>query len=144
MGLFDRMVIATHLVAMSVQHRQLMPYLRDVAADDIAGVGQMGDRAQGHLFAAAGDHHRRSRLLDRFRFENRVLDVEIPAVESRPRLGPHLRMSRTASSICRMRVAGRGGNSQPYCLYSSSKKPAPMPSVSRPRLTDRRSPQSWR
>jgi hypothetical protein len=28
--------------------------------------------------------------LDRFRFENRVLDVEIPAVESRPRLGPHL------------------------------------------------------
>src|SRR5437016_10089053 len=90
MGLFDRAVIATRLVAMSAQHRQLMPYLRNVAADDIAAVGQTGDRAQGHLFAAAGDHHRRSRLLDGFRFENRVLDVEIPAVESRPRLGPHL------------------------------------------------------
>jgi hypothetical protein len=37
---------------MSAQHRQLMPYLRDVAVDDVAGVGQMGDRAQSHLFAA--------------------------------------------------------------------------------------------
>jgi hypothetical protein len=39
-----------------------------------------------------------------------------------------------ASSIWRMRVAGLGGNSQPYCLYSASFRPAPMPSVSRPRL----------
>src|SRR5580704_16783842 len=44
------------------------------------------------------------------------------------------RINSIASSICRMRIAGRGGNAQPYCLYSSSKKPAPTPSVSRPRL----------
>src|SRR5215831_10348977 len=42
------------------------------------------------------------------------------------------RTSRTASSICRMRTAGRGGNSQPYWRYSVSKFPAPIPSVSRP------------
>ena len=35
-GLFDRVVIAAHRVAMSAQHRQLVPYLRDVAVDDIA------------------------------------------------------------------------------------------------------------
>src|SRR5258708_10416517 len=44
-GLFDRVVIATRRVAMSAQHRQLMPYLRDVALDEIAGVGQAGDCA---------------------------------------------------------------------------------------------------
>jgi len=74
---------------MSAQHRQLMPYIRNVAVDDIAGVGQTGDRAQGHLFAAAGDHHRRTRVLYRLRLEDRILDVEIPAVEGRARLGPH-------------------------------------------------------
>ena len=56
----------------------------------IAGIGQTGDRAQRHLFAAAGDHHRRTRLLHRLRLEDRVLDVEIPAMEGRPWLGPHL------------------------------------------------------
>jgi hypothetical protein len=50
------------------------------------GVGQIGDRAQGHLFAAAGDHHRRLRLLHRLRLKDRILDVEIPAVEGRPRV----------------------------------------------------------
>src|SRR6266849_8751987 len=90
MSLFDRVVIATHRVAMSAQHRQLIPYLRNVAADDIAGVGQTGDRAKRHLFAAAGDHHRRTRLLHWLRLEDRVLDMEIPAVEGRPWLGPHL------------------------------------------------------
>jgi hypothetical protein len=39
-GLFDGVVIATLCVAMSAQHRQLIPYLRNVAADDIAGIGQ--------------------------------------------------------------------------------------------------------
>src|SRR5207237_10892556 len=75
---------------MSAQARQLVPYLRGVAVDDIAGVSQTGDRAQRHLFAAAGDHHRRTRLLHRLRLEDRILDVEIPAVERRPWLGPHL------------------------------------------------------
>src|SRR5437868_6177317 len=42
------------------------------------------------MFAAAGDHHRRTRLLYRLRFEDRVLDVEIPAAEGRTWLGPHL------------------------------------------------------
>jgi len=75
---------------MSAQHDQLVSCLRDVATDQIAGVGQTGDRAQRHLFAAAGDHHRRMRLLHRLRLEDRVLDMEIPAVEGRPRPGPHL------------------------------------------------------
>src|ERR1700682_2714348 len=75
---------------MSAQHRQLMPYLRNVAVGDIAGVGQTGDVAQGHLFAAARDHHRRTRFLYRLRLEDRILDVEIPAVEGRTWLGPHL------------------------------------------------------
>jgi CDGSH-type Zn-finger protein len=39
--------------------------------------------------------------------------VEVPAVEGRPRPAP--------SSICRMRIAGCGGNSQPYCLFSHEK-----------------------
>src|SRR2546426_10536313 len=90
MVLCDRVVTAPRRVAMSAQHRQLIPYLRNVAADDIAGVGQTGDRAQRHLFAAAGDHHRRTRLLNRLRLEDRILDVEIPAVEGRTWLGPHL------------------------------------------------------
>jgi hypothetical protein len=67
-----------------------MTYRREIAADDIAGVGQAGDRAQRDLFAAAGDPHRRSRLLHRLRLQDRILDVENPAVEGRPRLGPHL------------------------------------------------------
>src|SRR5215831_13886654 len=67
-----------------------MPYLRNVAAYEIAALSQTGDRAQRHLFAAAGDHHWRMRVLHRLRLEDRVLDVEIPTVEGRPRLGPHL------------------------------------------------------
>src|SRR5205823_63165 len=54
------------------------------------GVGQARDRAQRHLFAAAGDHHRRTRFLYGLRLEDRLLDVEIPAVEGRAWLGPHL------------------------------------------------------
>ena len=100
---------------MSAQHRQLMPYLRNVAVDDIAGVGQTGDRAQGHLFAAAGDHHRRTRFLYRLRPEDRILDVEVPAPEGRAWLGPHPQDQLDRFLICRMRVAGCGGNSQPYC-----------------------------
>src|SRR5438309_9395731 len=42
------------------------------------------------MFAAAGDHHRRTRLLYRLRFEDRILDVEIPAMEGGTWLGPHL------------------------------------------------------
>src|SRR5580704_13256372 len=90
MGLFDRVIVATHRVAMAAQHGQLVSCLRDVATDQIAGVGQASDRAQRHLFATAGDHHRRTRLLYWLRLEDRVLDMEIPAVESRPRLGPQL------------------------------------------------------
>jgi hypothetical protein len=45
MGLFDRIVIATLRVAMSAQYRQLMPYLRNVGIDEIAGVGETGNRA---------------------------------------------------------------------------------------------------
>ena len=37
-GLFARVVIAARGVTMSAQHRELVPYLRDVAVDDIAGV----------------------------------------------------------------------------------------------------------
>src|SRR5437016_4857336 len=85
MGLFGRIVIATRRVAMSAQHRQLVPYLRNVAADNIAGVGQTGDRAQGHLFAAAGDHYRRTWFLHRLRLEDRILDVEIPDEGDRPK-----------------------------------------------------------
>ena len=46
MGLLDRIVIATLRVAMSAQYRQLMPYLRNVGIDEIAGVGETGNRAQ--------------------------------------------------------------------------------------------------
>src|SRR5215469_150534 len=67
-----------------------MPYLRNVAAYEIAAVSETGDRAQRHLFAAAGDHHWRMRVSHRFRLEDRVLDMEIPTVEGRPRLSPHL------------------------------------------------------
>jgi hypothetical protein len=56
------------------------------------GIGQAGDRAQRHLFAAAGDQHWRTRLLHRLRFEDRILGVEIPAVEGRARFGPRLQV----------------------------------------------------
>src|SRR5437660_11250653 len=90
MSLFDRVVIATHRVAMAAQHIELMLYLGRFAADGIAGVDQTGDSAQRHLFAATGDHHRRTRLLHWLRLEDRVLDAKIPAVERRAWLGPHL------------------------------------------------------
>ena len=89
MGFFDRAIIALRRVAVAAQHRQPVTHRRDVALD-IAGVGQTSDSAQGQLFPAAGDHHWRPRLLDRFRFEDRALDVEIPSMECRPRLSPHL------------------------------------------------------
>ncbi len=63
-----------------------MPYCFEVTAD-IAGIGEAGDRAQSHLLAATGDHHRRTRFLNGLRFEYRILDIKIPAVERRPRAG---------------------------------------------------------
>jgi hypothetical protein len=44
MRLFDRVVVAIRRVAMPAQHGQLVPDLCDVAADEIAGVGQSSDR----------------------------------------------------------------------------------------------------
>src|SRR5215472_2211345 len=41
------------------------------------------------LLAAAGDQPRRSWLLHRLRFEDRVLDMEISTVEGRSFLSPH-------------------------------------------------------
>jgi hypothetical protein len=88
MSLFDRRVIATHRGAVFAQDCELMPYLCDVATDEIAGVGQTRDRAQRHLFPTAGDHHRGTRPLRRLRLEDRILDMKIAAVERRARLGP--------------------------------------------------------
>ena len=44
MGLFDCVVIALRRIAVAAQHRKLMTHGRNIALD-IAGVGQMGDRA---------------------------------------------------------------------------------------------------
>jgi hypothetical protein len=51
---------------MTAKHFELAPHHFRVAAD-VAGVGQAGDRAQSELLAAAGDHHRRARLLEGLR-----------------------------------------------------------------------------
>jgi hypothetical protein len=118
---------------MPAKDRIFVPHRFRIAAN-IASVRQTSDRAQGHSFTASGDHDRRARFLYRFWLEDRVLDMEYLPLQL-ARLPVHiLRMSRTASSICRMRIAGRGGNSQPYWRYSSSNQPAPIPKVSRPRL----------
>jgi hypothetical protein len=63
---------------MAAKYSELPPYYFRIAAD-VAGVAQAGDRAQGKLLAAAGDHHRRAWLLDRLRFEDRVLGVNAGA-----------------------------------------------------------------
>ena len=68
---------------MPAQHRQLVPHVRQVAVDNVAGVGQAGNRTQRHLFAATRDQHRRMRRLDRFRFQDRVLDMKILTAECR-------------------------------------------------------------
>jgi len=119
---------------MPAQHRQLVPNLRDVAIDDIAGVSQIGDRAQRQLFAAAGDHHRRTWFLHRLRLEDRILDVEIPAVEGRSRLGPHLQDQ--LDRFLHLPDAGRRPRWElPAVLpVFILEKACPMPSVSRPRL----------
>jgi hypothetical protein len=52
----------------------------------------------------------------------------------RPRLGPQFQSQLGSFLHLRDARRRRGGNSQPYCLYSSSKNPAPMPGVSRLRL----------
>jgi hypothetical protein len=119
---------------MSAQHRQLVPYLRDVAVDDIAGVGQSGDRRRvicspppAIITGGRGFWTGFGSRIASSTWKYRPWKVVRGSVHI-------FRINWTASSICRMRVAARGGNSQPYCLYSSSKKPAPMPTVSRPRL----------
>src|SRR6516165_3677034 len=73
---------------MAAEHRKLVPHHSRIAAD-VARIGQASDRTQRKLLATAGDHHRRTWLLDRLRLEYRVLDMEIPAVERRSLLGPH-------------------------------------------------------
>ena len=88
MRLFNRTVIALRRLAMAAEHRELVPHHFGVAAD-VAGVGQAGDRTQCELLAAAGDHHRRAGLLHGFWLEDRVLDVEIPAMKRRSLLRPH-------------------------------------------------------
>ena len=65
-----------------------MPHRFRITAD-VAGIGQASDRAQCKLLAAARDHHRRSRLLDRLRLEDRVLDMKISAVKSCSLVRPH-------------------------------------------------------
>src|SRR5207248_2433664 len=75
-------------IAMPSEHRQLVPHRFRITAE-VAGIGQAGHRAQGELLAAARDHHWRPRLLDRLRFEDRVLDMKIPAVEGGSPLRPH-------------------------------------------------------
>src|SRR6516162_9829929 len=87
MGLLDGVVVALGGLAMAAEDRQLVPYHFWLAAD-VAGIGQAGDGAEGELLAAAGDHHRRSRLLHGLRLEDRVRRLEVPAVESRPFLRP--------------------------------------------------------
>ncbi|HEX3418217.1 MAG TPA: hypothetical protein VHT21_17705 [Stellaceae bacterium] len=94
-GCFDRVVIAGCGITMATQHIELMPYLRNldlpnIAADNIAGIGQTRDRAQRHLLAATSDHHRWMRLLHRLRFEDRFFHLKIPTVEGSAGLGPHL------------------------------------------------------
>jgi hypothetical protein len=44
MGLLDRRIIALRCITMAAQHGQLMTYRNAIVADDIAGVGQTGDR----------------------------------------------------------------------------------------------------
>jgi hypothetical protein len=64
-GLFNGGVVALRCVTMTAKYSELAPYDFRITAD-VAGVGQAGDRTQGKLLAATGDHHRRARLLDRF------------------------------------------------------------------------------
>jgi hypothetical protein len=77
---------------------------------------------------------RRTRRLHRLRFEDRVLDVEIPAVEGRTRLGPHLEDQPDGypSAGCVWPVTA--GTPNRIAGIHPRKKPAPMPSVIRPRL----------
>src|SRR5205814_7596261 len=67
---------------------RLWPHRFRVTAD-VAGVGEASDRAQRGLLAPAWDHRRRSRLLDRFRLEDCVLDMKVPAVKGGSLLRPH-------------------------------------------------------
>jgi len=50
----------------------------------------MCDGVQCYLFVVVGDYYWWMRFLDRFRFEDRVLDVEISVVEGRMWFGPYL------------------------------------------------------
>jgi hypothetical protein len=98
---------------MAAEHRELVPHHFRITAD-VARIDQPSDRTQRKLLATAGDHHRRTWLLNWLRLEDRVLDMEYLPWNV-VRFSVHIaRMSRTASSICRMRTAGRAGNSQPY------------------------------
>jgi hypothetical protein len=76
---------------MSAQHGKFIPCLRNVAPNQIAGIGVPSDRAQRHLFTATGDHDRRPWLLHRLGLEDRIIDMKKPSVEGRPWLGPHPR-----------------------------------------------------
>src|ERR1700730_11432636 len=87
-GRFNRSVVTLRGVAMLTKYRKLVPHRFRITAD-VAGIGQSSDRAQCKLLAAARDHHRRSRLLDRLRLEDRVLDMKISAVKSCSLLRPH-------------------------------------------------------
>ena len=57
-GLFNGGVVALRCVTMTAKYSELAPYDFRITAD-VAGVGKAGDRTQGMLLAAAGDHHRR-------------------------------------------------------------------------------------
>lgn len=73
---------------MAPQYVKLVPDRIGTAAH-ITGVRQTSDRTQREMLTATGDHDGRVRLLQRLGFQDRVLSLEVPAVECRALLGPH-------------------------------------------------------
>src|SRR5215212_6657623 len=66
-GLDDLLVVAVDILAVALEHIELVPDRLDVA-HDVAGVTPLGDELQGYLLAAAPDPQRRMWLLDTFWF----------------------------------------------------------------------------
>src|SRR3712207_354541 len=65
---------------MLAQDAHLVTERLDRAAGEVPDVGVLGDDAEGELLAAAADHERRVRTLDRLRLAARLRELVVAAV----------------------------------------------------------------
>src|SRR5215212_2781303 len=108
-GLDDLLIVAADILAVALEHIELVPNGLDVA-HDVAGVAPLGYQPERHSLAPAPDPERRVWLLDAFRLVDWPIDRIVLAFKVGVILRPHAvddlaRLSKHAHPVAQLREA---------------------------------------